>query len=323
MRILVADPDSARRRATADRLAALPGVHLSDICADLTATFNAAEHHPPQLAVIAQALVARPEFEMMEMLFRTLSVRWMALSAGDPGGPTAMPVLDLTLDDAALLAQLHARLKGGAGQLPRATAGLLRAVETPSNNRIVLIGSSTGGIDALLRVLGSFPADCPPTLIVQHTGAAYSAGLARLLDRSVAPQVREAAEGEVPAPGTVLLAPGADRHLVLETRQGLRCRLIDGPRVNGHRPSVDALFDSAVPVARQVTAAILTGMGRDGAEGLLALRRAGAQTIGQDRATSVVYGMPGQAAELGAVLRQLPLSAIGPAILRASVGSAA
>ncbi|MFN4098846.1 MAG: CheB methylesterase domain-containing protein [Pararhodobacter sp.] len=317
MRLLVADPDTSRLQRTAQRFAALPRITITDLCTDLTQTFNAAEHRPPTMALIDPGLVQRPEFEMMEILFRTLSVRWMPLAAR---GGTDENALSLDLDDEALLAALRRRLVGGSIPAPRASAGLLRSVEPASTDKLVLIGSSTGGVDALLRVLGTFPGDCPPTLIVQHTGAAYSTGLARLLDRHVTPEVREARQGDLPRPGLILLAPGADSHLVLDTDRGLSCRLVSGSRISGHRPSVDTLFRSAVPIARRVTAAILTGMGRDGAEGLLALRQAGAQTIGQDRATSVVYGMPGYAAELGAVGRELPLPAIGPAILRVTQG---
>jgi len=316
MRLLVADPDTTRLQRTGQRFAALPRITITDLCADLTQTFNAVEHRPPTMALIDASFLQRPEFEMMEILFRTLSVRWMPLATRGGGEGT----LDLAQDDETLLAALRRRLVAGSAPVPRANAGLLRSVAPTGSDRIVLIGSSTGGVDALIRVLGSFPGDCPPTLIVQHTGAAYSTGLARLLDRNVSPEVREARQGDALRAGTVLLAPGADSHLVLDTNRGLICRLVDGDRVSGHRPSVDTLFRSAVPVARRVTAALLTGMGRDGAEGLLALRRAGAQTIGQDRATSVVYGMPGYAAELGAVGRELPLPAIGPAILRVTQG---
>lgn len=315
MRLLVADSDRNRLRQTAHRLATLAGITVTDLCADLTQTFNAVEHRPPNLALVDPALARRPEFEMMEVLFRTLSVRWIPLAEG---GATAG--LDLQQDDAAVLAALRRGLQGGGLAAPRAGAGLLQSVDPAGTDRLILIGSSTGGVDALLRVLGSFPIDCPPTLIVQHTGAAYSAGLARLLDRQVTPRVREAEDGAPLGIGTILLAPGAERHLVIHGTRSLSCRLVEGPRVSGHRPSVDVLFQSATPVASRVTAAILTGMGRDGAEGLLALRRAGARTIGQDRATSVVYGMPGAAAELGAVASVLPLATIGPALLRAPQG---
>lgn len=321
MRILIADPDRNRRNRIAQRVSALPGVTLAHLCADLTTTFNSVEHRPPTMVILAPELVQRPEFEMMEVLFRMLTVRWVTIAPGPvSAGPAPGNPVDFSASDNDILAALRNQLMQGSKPAPRASAGLLQPVDSVADQRVILIGSSTGGVDALLRILDAFPKDCPPTLIVQHTGAAYSAGLARLLDRNSAPDVREATDGEPLRRGLVLLAPGAESHLVLNTKSTLSCRLDNGEKVSGHRPSVDALFHSAVPIAKRVTAAILTGMGRDGAEGLLALRRAGALTIGQDRETSVVYGMPGAAARLGAVGKELPLSAIGPAILRVSQG---
>ena len=197
-------------------------------------------------------------------------------------------------------------------------AGLFRAPSTKKFAKTVLLGSSTGGVDALLNILGAFPVDCPPTVIVQHTGAGYGASLARVLNQRVEPIVREARHGETLASGTVVIASGSEAHLRLKPGAPVTCALERGDRITGHCPSVDALFTSAVPMAQHVVAAILTGMGRDGAHGLLALRKAGSRTISQDEATSVVYGMPQAAAKLGASEKVLPLSAIGPALLRAA-----
>ena len=321
MRVILADTDKTQLRRSAQRLTTLRGISVTDVCSDLTQTFNAVEHRPPQLVILAAALVERPEFEMMDLLFRTLGVAWLALrgpgSKVRPGALSTERLVDLDQTDEAVLALLNRAVRAGTTPPPRASAGLLRSVGKESDQRLILIGSSTGGIDALLTILDVFPVDCPPTLIVQHTGASYSAGLARLLDRNAAAEVREARDGDVPKPGTILLAPGADQHLVLSDRAPHACKLQSGARISGHRPSVDALFRSALPLASRVTAALLTGMGRDGADGLLALRRAGARTIAQDRATSVVYGMPGHAVQIGAVEHELPLSAIGSAILNA------
>jgi two-component system chemotaxis response regulator CheB len=184
-------------------------------------------------------------------------------------------------------------------------------------DRVVSIGSSTGGVEALTTVLGGFPRQCPPTLITQHMPAAFTGSFASRLDRSCAPTVVEASDGDVVRPGHVYIAPGGARHMTLR-RLGDRLvlRLVEGDLVSGHRPSVDALFHSvAESVGPRAVGAILTGMGRDGAEGLLAMRRAGAATIGQDEGTSIVFGMPRAAAEIGAVERQLPLSRIAPSIL--------
>jgi len=182
--------------------------------------------------------------------------------------------------------------------------------------RIVAIGSSTGGVEALITLLSSFPENCPPTVITQHMPATFTRSFADRLDRLTAPKVTEAADGDILAPGRVYLAPGGATHLEVTGSSTLRCRLVASDLVNGHRPSVDVLFDS---VARSAKAAaigvILTGMGRDGAQGLLRMREAGAATLGQNEATSVVYGMPKAAMEIGAVQRQLPLERLGPQIL--------
>jgi hypothetical protein len=186
------------------------------------------------------------------------------------------------------------------------------------NGRVVLIGASTGGIDALATVLGHFPANCPPTAIVQHTGRGFSSSLARVLARNCAARVTVAEDKMMLGPGMVCLAGGLEAHLHLQRIPDgrLRCSLRPGPKVCGPIPSVDTLFHSAVPFAERVIGLILTGMGADGAEGLRALRQAGAMTIGQDEASSVIYGMPRVAREIGAVQLQLPLDQIGPAVLQ-------
>ncbi|HTT99080.1 MAG TPA: chemotaxis response regulator protein-glutamate methylesterase [Rhizomicrobium sp.] len=183
--------------------------------------------------------------------------------------------------------------------------------------KLIAIGSSTGGVEALLEVLSHFPDNCPPTVITQHMPAGFTTSFARRLDRLCKPSVVEATDGETLDFGKVVLAPGAVSHLEVSGRGTWRCRLVDDEPTSGHRPSVDRLFHS---VARNVGAnaigAILTGMGRDGASGLLAMRQAGASTIGQDEATSIVYGMPRIAHEIGAVQSQLPLEKIGDHILK-------
>jgi two-component system chemotaxis response regulator CheB len=182
---------------------------------------------------------------------------------------------------------------------------------------LVVIGASTGGVEALLTVLGAWPSAGPPCVVAQHMPAAFTASFAARLNRASAAKVSVARPGDALVPGRVFLAPGGDSHLeVVGKGAGLACQLVADEPVNGHRPSVDVLMGSAARVAGpRAIGVILTGMGRDGAMGLLAMRRAGARTLGQDEASCVVYGMPRVARELGAVERQLPLSAMGPAIL--------
>ncbi len=189
--------------------------------------------------------------------------------------------------------------------------------DMPFAERVIAIGSSTGGVEALLEVLTHFPANCPPTLITQHMPAGFTASFAARLDKLCAPRVAEAVEGQLLEAGRVWLAPGAVSHLELCGRAAWRCRLVKDEPTSGHRPSVDRLFHSVARCAgAKAVGVILTGMGRDGASGLSAMRANGAATIGQDEATSIVYGMPRVAHEIGAVQRQLPLEKIGEEILR-------
>ena len=183
--------------------------------------------------------------------------------------------------------------------------------------RIVLIGTSTGGVQAIEKLLGDLPAQCPPLAIVQHMPAYFTKALAERLDHLCAMAVSEAQSGEPLLPGRVLIAPG-DRHLLIQRRgRNYRVRLEDSPPVNRHRPSVDALFHSAVREGggANMLVLLLTGMGADGAEGLLALRRTGAHTLAQDEASSVVFGMPRAGIEKGGAEAVLPLERMGPAVM--------
>ena len=217
-------------------------------------------------------------------------------------------------------ADLAVKVKAAAG------AKLQTRVDRPAlaplagyrgGGRLVAIGSSTGGVEALISVLTRFPANCPPTMITQHMPPRFTASFAQRLDRMCAPEVLEAFDGAPIKPGRVYIAPGGERHL--EVGAGLRCVLKAGDLINGHRPSVDTLFNSVAAVnGRRSVGVILTGMGSDGAKGLLAMRQAGARTLGQDEASCVVYGMPRVAFAMGAVERQAPIERIAGLILEFS-----
>ena len=186
------------------------------------------------------------------------------------------------------------------------------------DGRIIAIGSSTGGVESLLRIIPNFPKNCPPTLITQHMPATFTKRFAERLDRESPPTVVEASDGCIIQTGHVYLAPG-DSHLEVARGGSLHCVLNNGARVNNHRPSVDVMFRSiAKLVGNRAIGVSLTGMGADGAEGLLAMRRAGADTLGQDEATSLVYGMPRVAFEVGAVAQQLPIQNIAQKLLQMS-----
>ena len=206
------------------------------------------------------------------------------------------------------------------GDVRRRISGTQRqAAPSPKyrwDGRIVAIGSSAGGVDALATVLQSLPENGPPIVIAQHMPAMFTQTLAAHLDRSCRPQVQEARDGARLLPGIVYVAPGGPAHLQVAGKGPFHCNLVTAPEVSGHRPSVDVLFRSVARAAgAEALGVILTGMGGDGAAGLLEMRQAGAHTIGQNAATSFIYGMPRVAFEKGAVERQLPLDQIGPEIL--------
>ncbi|MBC2594996.1 chemotaxis response regulator protein-glutamate methylesterase [Ruficoccus amylovorans] len=182
--------------------------------------------------------------------------------------------------------------------------------------QVGFIGASTGGTEAIRLVLEQLPANIPPLCLVQHMPAFISTTFVQRLDQCCAMEVREARNGDRLRPGLALVAPG-DWHMALcEDRHGFFIRLRQSPKIWYQRPSVDVLFRSAASLSRgQFTAAVLTGMGRDGAEGLRELRQKGAVTFAQDEATSVVYGMPKMALECGGTDRALPLHGIAPAML--------
>jgi two-component system chemotaxis response regulator CheB len=186
-----------------------------------------------------------------------------------------------------------------------------------STHKVIAIGSSTGGTEALRVVLGMLPADAPGVVIVQHMPATFTHSFAQRLDSLCQVRVKEAETGDRIMPGHVLLAPG-DNHLrVVRRGAAYHVEVFTGDRVNRFRPSVDVLFHScAQELGSNAAAAILTGMGDDGARGMLAMRKAGAHTIAQDEATSVVYGMPRVAAEMGAAIDVLPLEDVAASLLR-------
>jgi two-component system chemotaxis response regulator CheB len=192
-------------------------------------------------------------------------------------------------------------------------------VVTPDCEPVIAVGASTGGTEALRTLLDALPADAPAVLIVQHMPVEFTEAFAKRLARSARMAVREAANGDAVVRGQALVARG-DRHLVLR-RQGNRCHveLVDGPLVSRHRPSVDVLFRSvAQAMGERAVGLIMTGMGDDGADGLLEMREAGALTFAQDEASSVVFGMPREAIERGAVSTVLSLDDLPSALVRAA-----
>jgi two-component system chemotaxis response regulator CheB len=239
----------------------------------------------------------------------------------------AKPSGDATRALPALAGELQAKVKAAA-RTRIATRAAMAAVPLKKaarsvrpNGKIVAIGASTGGVEALKVVLMQLPPDCPPILITQHMPPRFTAAFAQRLNRECPMAVSEAADGDIVEQGHVYIAPGSHHLELVKGASGYRCTLNDGPTVTGHRPSVDVLFRSVARSAgKSAIGVILTGMGKDGADGLLEMRKAGAQTIGQDEASSLVYGMPQVAFERGGVMRQCSLVNIADAILDACEG---
>ena len=186
-----------------------------------------------------------------------------------------------------------------------------------TSSAVIAIGASTGGVEALGRVLTQLPAEMPPIVVTQHIPPVFSAEFARRLDKICRVRVKEAQEGDRLEPGRVLIAPGNFHLTVVKTPAGHRAMVRDGERVQYQRPSVDILFQSvAGEVGQDAVGVILTGMGADGAEGLLAMKRSGARTMAEDEASCVVFGMPREAIRLGAVDQILSLDHIAAELSR-------
>jgi two-component system chemotaxis response regulator CheB len=197
-----------------------------------------------------------------------------------------------------------------------AVRSLLRGAKSPDRDCVLAIGASTGGTEAIFNVLTKLPADIPGTVMVQHMPGGFTKLYADRLNKACAFEVREAADNDLVKPGLALLAPGGEYQMKLvKIPQGYSVRLVDTEKVSGHKPSVDFLFDSVADAAGgRAIGVIMTGMGADGAKGLLKMREKGAYTIGQNEASCVVYGMPMVAYKNGAVVKQLPLDQISQEI---------
>ncbi|MBF0334771.1 MAG: chemotaxis response regulator protein-glutamate methylesterase [Alphaproteobacteria bacterium] len=236
----------------------------------------------------------------------------------------AKPTMDLQSGLEAMAAELVAKVKAAAQARVRPRSEQAISADRPpaprmgvmSSDRLLAIGASTGGVEAITEVLRGMPADCPPIVITQHMPPQFTTSFARRLDTLAAPNVAEAVDGERLARGHVRVAPGGHHLEVLRDGAGWVCRIHEGAAVSGHRPSVDVLFSSVAQAAgAHGVGVILTGMGRDGAQGLLAMRQAGAHTVGQTEASCVVYGMPKAAFEVGGVEKQVALEKIAENVL--------
>jgi two-component system, chemotaxis family, protein-glutamate methylesterase/glutaminase len=193
----------------------------------------------------------------------------------------------------------------------------VQSLKKLNHRGMIVIGASTGGTEAVREILQEMPANSPPILVVQHIPQGFSRAFAERLDRLCAIRVKEAADGDEVSSGQALIAPG-DFHMMLQNgSEPRRVSIKTGPRICYQRPAVDVLFQSvAAAVGKDAVGVLLTGMGSDGAQGMLKMKQAGARTIAQDESTCVVYGMPREAVRLGAVDQILRLQDIAPALCR-------
>jgi two-component system chemotaxis response regulator CheB len=332
IRTLIVDDSATMRRLIAQALSADPQIEVVGEAADPLQAREAIKALNPDVITLDVEMPNMNGLDFLERLMRlrpmpvvmvsTLTTRGaeatlaaLELGAIDcvakpaSGTPHALEILPEKVRAAA-----QARVRPRCAGPSAAHAAEPESAFAPSD-QVVAIGSSTGGVEALLALVERLPANCAPTVITQHMPATFTKSFAERLNRACAAEVREARDGDPLAPGKVFLAPGGDSHLEVDGMTHLRCRVVPGPPMSGHCPSVDRLFESVARTAKaRALGVILTGMGRDGARGLLSIREAGGHTLGQNEATCVVYGMPKAAFELGAVERQLPLEKIAPAI---------
>lgn len=341
VRVLVVDDSATMRGLITLALKKDPAIEVVGTAGDPLKAREAIKAHNPDVITLD---VEMPGMNGLEFLDKIVRLRptpvIMVSNLTGEGTETAIEAMQIgAVDciskprpgDAHPFAELPGLVKAAAGARvrpprpvpapgPASSEAPVRKSIVPAyepDGRLVAVGSSTGGVEALSALIGAMPDNCPPILIVQHMPPDFTASLAKRLDRLNAPRVLEAFDGAPVKTGHIYIAPGGSSHLEVEAKAGaLYCRLRKGEPVNGHSPSADVLFASVAKVAKlNAIGVILTGMGRDGAEGLLAMRNAGARTFGQDEASSLIYGMPKAAFEIGAVERQLPLDRIAPAVL--------
>lgn len=263
-------------------------------------------HHPMPVLVVSSLAQSSCAAAMSALAEGAVDV---LPKPSDPGAIADLRQALAAKVRAAAIARVNASGRGGASACPTASPRLRLSA-------VVAIGASTGGTEAIRQLLAEFPAGSPAVLIVQHIPAGFSKAFSDRLAAVCRMEVREAADGDEIRPGLALLSPGNQHMLVRRAGAGYRVALNSGPRVCYQRPSVDVLFSSVAGAMRDAAGVILTGMGSDGAAGLLRMKQSGAATIAQDEASSAVFGMPREAIRVGAADQVLPLTEIPRALFR-------
>lgn len=345
IRVLIVDDSALMRGLLTEMINSAPDMTVVGVAPDAPTAREMIKVLNPDVLTLD---VHMPKMDGLEFLERLMRLRPMPVvmvsSSTQAGSETTLKALELGAIDfigkpradnpkvmesyaeelvekirAAKGARLRIRpMSAPAYSLPQAPVVSTSVIRSAASGKIIFVGASTGGTEAIKEFLLRIPADCPPIMIVQHMPESFTASFARRLDSLCAPRVIESQGNEKLESGTVYIAPGHSHLQVKRTASGLMTELLSTPPVNRHRPAVDVLFDSAATVVgRQAVGVILTGMGKDGAQGLLRMRQSGARTIGQDEASCVVYGMPREAFLVGAVEEQSPLDDIARRALQA------
>lgn len=325
IRALVVDDSMVYREFLSRGISADPGIEVVATAADpYDARDKIIKYEPdvmtldvemPRMNGIEFLQKLMPQYPMPVIVISSASNRvFDALNAGAVDF-VAKPDMKTGKSSDAFVNELIIKIKiastANTSRWKRDTKRVISNIKPDWKNRIIAIGASTGGTEAILAVLRALPEDMPGIVIVQHMPPVFTKMYAQRLDKTVALNVKEAQTGDAVRQGCVLIAPG-DCHMKIERNGNVyKVECFKGEKVNGHCPSVDVLFHSVARTAgKNAIGVILTGMGYDGAKGLLAMRQNGARTIGQDEKSSVVYGMPKVAYNLGAVEKQASLEDI-------------
>lgn len=336
IRVVIVDDSATMRAVLATRLSAEPDIEVAGMAANAAQARALIKSANPDVVTLDIEMPGMNGLDFLEKIMTLRPTPVIVVSGSTQAGAAAtaralaLGAIDcyakaegtgiLPGDDrgrlAAMVRQAAGVRFGTARAASATTVSPLAAPRASTAPRLIAIGSSTGGVEALQTVLGDWPADCPPTLIVQHVNPRFAGAIAHTLDH-ICPARVQLAEPDLPLrAGTVYLAPG-ERHLTVGGTAPHFTRLRAGEPISGHLPSVDALFLSvAEKVGADALGIILTGMGQDGARGLKAMADAGAYTIAQDEASCTVFGMPRAAINLGAAATVAPLSRIAPLAFR-------
>ena len=350
VKVLVVDDSVLMQKLMTQIINSTPGFQVIGVAGSAEEGWDAIQELRPDILTLDLELPGRHGLKLLARVLKQDPLPVLIVSAfGGPGADNTIQALELgaidfiekpdgtthTLDSfmkhvgtalqrasasRRLLMAARAAKEAPAAAVPARPAIAREISRTVGKSPLIAIGASTGGVPAVQVVMRDLAFTRLPIVVVQHMPAGYTAKFAARLAAATGLDVREAADGDRLRPGMAVVAPGGHRHLEIEERRGeFVCLLREGPLVSGHCPSVDVMFHSVARAAgAQAVGVLLTGMGRDGADGLLAMRKAGAETLIQSGETCVVNGMPKAAYELGATARVVPLTQIGTAVSQLS-----